>query len=122
MVMRENELTREIKRIASRADALKPALTEIEALLSSEWGAALLVIREAATPVPFPSADFSFLESHNFPFRGMYTSSIQTGGGSDDRLLACIGTWGAPDKNVRQIIDFVGQQLSLRANHYAEAA
>jgi hypothetical protein len=129
--MKENELFREIVRIVRDENGLSAALHRIQSLLASEWGGAILIIRpaSAAAAVSFPPAICEFLESREFPFRGLYTAPLQSGTLSQGTLVACIGTWGVSGEILRRVTNFAGQQLtdlarrlSLPALEYAEAA
>src|SRR4051794_715263 len=131
MIMKEKALSREIARIAQDADSLSAALNRIQFLLAAEWGGALLIIRpvRAASTAPFPPKVCEFLDSRDFPFRGLYTAPLETGAASAGTLMACIGSWGAPGEAHRTIANFAGQQLTyvlrrlaIPLPEYAEAA
>ncbi|HXJ43895.1 MAG TPA: hypothetical protein VNH18_31710 [Bryobacteraceae bacterium] len=128
--MKEDELLHEIVRIVRDADGMNVALGRIQHLLASEWGGALLIIRPSLTKstISIPPAVSGFLESQEFPFRGLYVAPVNTGARAAGTLVACIGTWGAPREIFRRVTNFAGQQLtdlanrlSLREIEYAEA-
>jgi len=128
--MKEKELFREIVRIAHDADGLTPALARIQSLLASEWGKALLIIRPAspAAVTSLPPAVSNFLDSRDFPFRGLYIAPLLSGTETAGTLVACIGTWNAPTDTLRRITNFASQQLidlarrlALPRLEYAEA-
>src|SRR4051812_28180904 len=103
MVMKQNELFQEIVRIVGDADGLSAALHSIQSLLAAEWGGAILIIRPASSALSFPHNVCEFLESRDFPFRGLYTAPLKTGAASAGTLVACIGTWGTPGEVLRSV-------------------
>jgi hypothetical protein len=129
--MKNNEQFDEIIRIVRESDSLSAALKRIQSFLASAWGEALLIIRPAsmASAVSLPAGISAFLESRNFPFRGMYTAPLQTGTLSHGTLVACIGTRGAPRETLCRVTNLVGQELTgllrrlaLPVLEYTEAA
>ncbi|MDQ1473694.1 MAG: hypothetical protein QOJ99_5174, partial [Bryobacterales bacterium] len=125
------ELLGEIGNVIRHADDLPSALTRIQSLLASHCGGALLIIRPASSGAVLPAvpAVYAFLESRQYPFRGLYMAPVNSGGRAVGTLLACIGTWGAPGDLLARITVFVGQQLTALARRlalpsieYAEAA
>ncbi len=103
--MSEKELMAQLESIAGEAKSLEGALTAMERLLSSEIGSAVLTLRpEGTNLLSLPEATpgvLKFLESHEFPIRGMYSARIELGGLSAGTLLACFGTWSAPNRLLR---------------------
>src|SRR6266851_4481291 len=131
MVMKENELLSEIGNIVRHADGIPSALTRIQSLLASHCGGALLIIRPASPGAVLPAvpAVCEFLESRQFPFRGLYMAPLNSGNRAEGTLVACLGTWSVPGDLLRRITNFVGQQLTdlarrlaLPSIEYAEAA
>ncbi len=111
--MREQDLFSEITRIGNTAATLKQATEQIEALLAAEVGAAALVVR----PYPLNASIFreemvsQFLESPDYPFRGIYTASVKTGQGRDGCMAACFGSWGAPGELLQRISAHIAKSL-----------
>ena len=129
--MKENEVLLEIGNIARLADGIPSALTRIQTLIAAYCGGALLIVRPASSgPVlPETPAVCEFLESRQFPFRGLYMTPLNAGHRAAGTLVACIGTWGVPGDLLRRIAGFIGQQLTslarrlaLHSLDYAEAA
>jgi len=125
--VKEPEILREIDHIVGIADGIQSALTQIQALLARYCGEALLIIRpaEPGPVLPGTSAAFEFLESREFPFRGLYMAPLRAGNRNAGTLIICIGTWGVPGDLPRRITNYLGQRLSTLASssmEYAEAA
>lgn len=134
--MKQNEIFRQISRIVHDADCLSAALSGIRAILATEWGGAVLIIRPASTAQgnSFPPAISEFLESREYPFRGLYTAPLRNGARTAGTLVACIGSFylgssQAFGDSLRAVTDYAGNQLAdlarrlaLPALEYAEAA
>jgi hypothetical protein len=52
-----------------------------------------------------------FMDSREFPFRGMYTAPLAVGSRKVGRLVACFGTFGAPGKILPELTAHVARQL-----------
>jgi hypothetical protein len=131
MVMKERELLSEIVRITRDAEGLGLALRQLQNLLATEYGGALLILRPASgSPATAASPHISeFLESRNFPFRGLYTAPVAGARRHAGTLVACIGAFGAPGDLLRRVTAFAAEQISdlarrlaLPALEYTEAA
>ena len=130
--MQERELLKEIGSLVRESDGLQSALRRMQALIANECGGALLIIRpesSATTAISAAPAVCEFLESRQYPFRGLYVAPVSAGSRTVGTLVACIGTWGVPGELLRRITTYAGEQLSalarrlaLPALEYAEAA
>lgn len=96
--MKEIELLAGLGKVSRAANSVHDALKGMEALLSERIGTATLILRgvseDSSAAAGFSVA--SFLESREFPFRGVYSERVERSGKPAGTLLACFGTWGAP--------------------------
>jgi hypothetical protein len=111
-MMNERHLISEIGGIARRAESLDEALTRMESLLGREVGAATLLLRPVGGSGLNESVVSTFLESREFPFRGVYTAPLAAQGQS---LVACFGSWGEPGDLLRRATASIARDLSLLA-------
>lgn len=108
--MKEREFLREVGRIARESSHLYEAVSGIQLLVSREIGLATFLIRpsdenHAVFRDPIVT---EFLESKEFPFRGVYKAHL----GSSAVVIICIGSWGAPCEFTHQLVDRIGHELS----------
>ena len=103
--MREYELLADLGEIAGAANSVSDALKGMEMLLSQRIGSAILILRgtreDSSAAAGFSVA--GFLESREFPFRGVYSEKVEHDGRPAGTLLACFGTWGAPSQLLRAV-------------------
>lgn len=113
-LINERQLIFHIGRIARSARSVEEALGRIESLLAHEVGAATLILRPAESGTPFlaGSAISQFLESRDFPFRGVYTAPLGRGSRSDATLVACFRGWGAPGEVLKRATSHTAERLS----------
>ena len=129
--MKEKELLGEIESVVRSAEGLGPALNCIKALIGAYCGGAVLVIRPESFghATSTPPRVLEFLESRQFPFRGLYFAPVNYEKGPPHTFIACMGTWGIAADSLRRITTFTAQQLSvlisrldISVTEYAEAA
>ena len=111
--MNEHELMSEIGGIARLAHSLDEAVTRIESLLAHEIGSATLTLQPVQNGSPFLAGTgvSRFLESREFPFRGLYTAPLVKGDRPRGMLIACFGTWGAPGDLLQRATAYTAEQL-----------
>jgi len=123
--MRESELLADLGEIAGAADSVGEALQAMEALLSDQLGSAILILRGPAEDLTSQRQGFSvagFLESRDFPFRGVYSERIESGGRPAGTLLACFGTWGAPSQLLRAATVQAAKQIGALLRRSGETS
>jgi hypothetical protein len=111
--MKESQLLADLGEISRAANSVHDALKGMEALLSERIGIAMLILRGAHEDSSAASG-FSvarFLESREFPFRGVYSEKVERRGKHAGTLLACFGTWGAPGKLLRAATAHAAKQI-----------
>jgi hypothetical protein len=111
--MRESELLADLREIAGGVNSAIDALKGMEALLSERLGTATLILKSAGDD-PSAASGFSvagFLESREFPFRGVYSEKVERAGKPAGTLLACFGTWGAPSGLLRAVTAQAAKQI-----------
>jgi hypothetical protein len=111
--MTEKELLFEITRIGVGARTLHDATQRIESLLTNEVGAVALLVRPHALNASLFREEIvtRFLESPEYPFRGIYTASVKGGPGRDGCLMACFGSWGAAGDLLERISTHIADSL-----------
>jgi hypothetical protein len=107
-MMNERQLISEIGGIARRAASVEEAMARMEGLLGREVGAATLLLRPAGGGLN-ESAVSGFLESREFPFRGVYTAPLAE---QSQSLVACFGSWGAPGDLLKRATASIAKDLS----------
>jgi len=113
--MNERQLISAIGGIARLSGSLDEAVGLIENLLTREVGSATLQLRPAgdSSQLFAGPAVMRFLESKEFPFRGMYTAPIVQGGQSRATLVAYFGAWGAPGELLRRATSATAEHLAM---------
>jgi hypothetical protein len=115
-VARENEnyLIPVMNRLARQARNINEAIALLQPLLAGEIGGATLFVdtnpeRISPSVMKFTAA---FLDSRQFPFRGLYTAPLKVGGRKVGLLVACFGSFGVPGK----LLPALTSQLAGRLN------
>jgi hypothetical protein len=111
-MMNERQLISEIGGIARRAVSVAEAVSGIESLLRRAIGSATLLLRQVDGGRLNETAVSDFLESREFPFRGVYTAPLVEEGNSRATLVACFGSWGAPGELLRRATVSIARDLS----------
>jgi hypothetical protein len=117
-MMNERQLISEIGGIARCAGSVEEALAGMESLLGREIGSATLLLRPLGGSRLNESAVSNFLESREFPFRGIYTAPLLEQGQS---LVACFGSWGAPGDLLRRATASIARDLGTLAGRVRPA-
>ena len=84
-----------------------------QSVLSGEIGSAALLVDltdEGMSPSVAKSTA-AFMDSREFPFRGLYTAPLTVGNRKVGRLIACFGTFGVPGKMLPDLTSHVARQL-----------
>ncbi len=110
----EQHLTPVIRRLARQARSIHEAIALFQPLLADEIGGANLFVdasEERISPAVMKSTA-AFLDSHEFPFRGLYTAPLKVGGRKVGLLVACFGSFGVPGKLLPALTDQLAKQLN----------
>ncbi|MEQ1884980.1 MAG: hypothetical protein ABL967_07960 [Bryobacteraceae bacterium] len=106
--MSEKELKREISHIFQQANSTNQAMVWAGDLLGREFGEVrLLQGRPLNSGSAFGEpAVAQFLESREFPFRGVYTAAS-----GRTTVILLLGSWGAPRRSMQIFADHIAAQL-----------
>lgn len=115
-MINERQLISEIGGIIRRAGSVEEAVARIEGFLAPEIGSVTLLLRPLDGSRLNEVAVSRFLESREFPFRGIYTAPLVAGGRSRATLVACFGTWGAPGELLRRATASIAKDLGSLAS------
>ena len=110
----EKNLIPVIDRLSRQARSADEAIELFQSLLAGEVGEATLlmdVVDEVVSPNTGKTIA-AFMESRQFPFRGLYTAPLTVGSRKVGRLVACFGSFGAPGKSLLEVTAHVARQLS----------
>jgi hypothetical protein len=110
----EQHLIPVISRLARQARNINEAIALFQPVLADEIGGANLFVdasEERMSPSVMKSTA-AFLDSHQFPFRGLYTAPLKVGGRRVGLLVACFGSFGVPGKLLPAITDQLAKQLN----------
>ena len=110
----EQHLIPVIGRLARQARNINEAIALFQPLLADEIGGANLFVdasQESMSPSVMKSTA-AFLDSHQFPFRGLYTAPLKVGGRKVGLLVACFGSFGVPGKLLPTLTDQLANQLN----------
>ncbi len=112
--MTEKEILVEIRRITGEARTLGEAVERIEACLALEIGSALIRLKPpGAGAALFRDSPISrFMESREFPFRGLYVAPLAVRGKEAGTLVACFGSWGSRGAFLHRATAHSGEQLA----------
>jgi hypothetical protein len=114
-MINERQLISEIGGIVRRAGSVEEAVTSIQRFLGPEVGSVTLLLRPVGSNQFREGAVSKFLESREFPFRGVYTAPLVADGQSRATLIACFGTWGAPGELLRRTTASIARDLGALA-------
>jgi hypothetical protein len=109
----ERELVREISRIGRVSKSAGEAVALVQALLTTEIGAFTLLLDFTPNGISPRTAEFVsiFLDSRQFPFRGLYTEPLFVANGQAGRLFGCVGSFGTPGELPQHLIAHIAHQL-----------
>jgi hypothetical protein len=112
--MTEKEILVEISRITGDARNVGEAVERIEACLALEVGSALIRLKPpGAGAALFRDSPISrFMESREFPFRGLYIAPLAVRGKDAGTLVACFGSWGSRGEFLHRATAHSGEQLA----------
>jgi hypothetical protein len=112
--MSERELLLEITRIASDAANAAEATRRMQARLALEIGSAMILLRPpGAAGQLFANSPISeFMESREFPFRGLYVEPLAVRGKEAGTLVACFGSWGGKGEFLQRAAAHASEQLA----------
>jgi len=115
-VARENEnyLIPVMSQLARQARNINEAIALFQPLLAGEIGGATLFVDtnpESISPSVMKSTA-AFLDSRQFPFRGLYTAPLKVGGRKVGLLVACFGSFGVPGKLLPALTSQLAGQLN----------
>lgn len=109
----ERDLIPVISRLSRQSKSVGEAIELFQSVLAGEIGSATLLvdlIDEGMSPSVAKSTA-AFMDSREFPFRGLYTAPLRVGNRKVGRLVACFGTFGVPGKSMPALTSHVARQL-----------
>jgi hypothetical protein len=110
----ERNLIPAINGLSRQAKSVDEAIELFESLLAGEVGGATLLVDpvDAAISPGAGKTVAAFMESRQFPFRGLYTAPLTLGSRKVGNLVACFGSFGAPGKSLPEVTAHIARQLS----------
>jgi hypothetical protein len=123
-MMTKKELTSGIASISNRADTAAATLEKIEQFLSKEGDDARLLLRHPrhGQSVFADPEIATFLESRNYPLRGVYTAQIARSGGDSAVLALCLGSFGTSAESAQHAVDVAAQHLAQKLSNVRQEA
>jgi len=109
----ERDLVPVITRLSRQSKSVDEAIGLFQSVLSGQFGSAVLLvdlIDEGMSPSVARSTA-AFMDSREFPFRGLYTAPLTAGNRKVGRLVACFGTFGMPGKMLPELTSHIARQL-----------
>jgi hypothetical protein len=109
----ERELIVEISRIVHESTSVDEALKAAQSLLAVEIGGATLLLDPAESGISSWAAKSAseFLDSREFPFRGLYTAPLMIGDERAGRLIACFGSFESPGSFPQRLTAHIALQF-----------
>jgi hypothetical protein len=110
----EREIIVEITRIGHVSKSVDEALKAAQSVLANEiGGSTLLLVDPAELGISSWAAKFAseFLDSREFPFRGLYTAPLMLGSERAGRLIACFGSFESPGELLQRLTAHVALQF-----------
>jgi hypothetical protein len=109
----ESEIIREISRIGYESKSVDQAVEVIQSLLATEIGGSTLLLDPAELGISawVAKSASAFLDSREFPFRGLYTAPLMVGGKTAGRLIACFGSFESPGEFLQRLTAHIAQQF-----------
>jgi hypothetical protein len=103
-----------ISHLGRQANNLNDAVHLFQPELANRIGNAVLLIDhlDYGMSPSIAQSTAAFLDSREFPFRGLYTAPLTVGHRKVGRLIACYGSFGAPEKTLPEVTSHVARQLS----------
>jgi len=109
----EREIIVEISRIVHASNSVAEAVETVQSLLATEIGGSTLLLDPAELGISSWAAKSAseFLDSREFPFKGLYTAPLMVGSKTAGRLIACFGSFESPGEFLRQLTVHIAQQF-----------
>jgi hypothetical protein len=109
----EKELIVEISRIGHESKSVDEALKAAQSLLAKEIGGSTLLLDPAELGISSWAAKSAsgFLDSREFPFRGLYTEPLMGGSERAGRLIACFGSFEFPGEFLQRLTAHIALQF-----------
>jgi hypothetical protein len=113
-VSTQRNLIPAISHLSRQAKNIDEAIDLFQSLLTREVGGATLLVDRAEEGISPRTTQTiaAFMESRQFPFRGLYTAPVTVGARKAGRLVACFGSFGAPEKLLPDVTAHIARQLS----------
>ena len=110
----ENYLNPVISQLSRQSKGIDEAITLFQPVLAGEIGDATLLVdlNEQGMSPDVAKSVAAFMDSRQFPFRGLYTASLMVGSRKVGRLFAWFGAFGVPGKSLAAITSHAASQLS----------
>ena len=110
----ESEIIHEINRIGHESQDVTDAVEIAESLLAAEIGGSTLLIdfpEQGGISARASKSISDFLDSRQFPFRGLYTAPLIAGNERAGRLIACFGSFESPGEFLQLLTAHIAQQF-----------
>jgi hypothetical protein len=109
----ERELILEISRTVHESKSVDEAVQLAQSLLAREIGGStlLLDLAEMGNSSWAAKSASEFLDSGEFPFRGLYTAPLIVANEKAGRLIACFGSFGSPGEFLQRLTAHIAQQF-----------
>ena len=109
----ESEIIREISRIGHESKSVDEAVKVVQSLLATEIGASTLLLDPAELGISSWAAKSAseFLDSREFPFKGLYTAPLMMGNETSGRLIACFGSFESPGEFLQRLTAHIALQF-----------
>jgi len=109
----ENEIIREISRIGHESVSVDEAVRIVQSLLATEIGGSKLILdsEDLGISARVAKSTSEFLDSREFPFRGLYTAPLMVGNKTAGRLIACFGSFESPGEFLQRLTAHIAHQF-----------
>jgi hypothetical protein len=109
----EKELNLEISRTVHESKSVDEAAQFAQSLLAKEIGGSRLLLdfAEPGNPSLAAKSASEFLDSREFPFKGLYTAPLLVGNQRAGRLIACFGSFEFPGELFQRLTAHIANQL-----------
>ena len=110
----ERNLIPVINSLSRQAKSVDEAIELFQSLLAGEVGGATLLVDPVEEGISPGAGETiaAFLDSRQFPIRGLYTAPLTLGSRKVGNLVACFGSFGAPGKSLPEVTAHIAKQLS----------
>jgi hypothetical protein len=109
----ERELILEVSRIGHESKSVDEALKAAQSLLAREIGGSTLLLDPTEPGISSWAAKSAseFLDSREFPFRGLYTAPLTVGNERAGRLIACFGSFESPGEFLQRLTAHIAREF-----------